>query len=322
MRVLLVIVSSLIMLAATPAFAQNQAEKMIEQMANSAKTLDYKGYFTYERGMQSASYKIVHQLKGDQEKQRLVFLDGEPLEIINDGHSLKCIHAGEGGAKASHTESLNTLFKLNRPLSDIWNYYRAELAGKARVAGRAVVQINLLPKDQHRYPYMFYVDQETGLMLKMLVLGHKGRLLERFRYVAIDYTKVEDADLVPQIKDYTVVDHSDPKADKQLQKAVPHWQLKWMPDGFRQENPQMAVSKSGGKQHDALMYSDGLSAFSVFIEEVEVPASQGTSDRIGSTSVVSRYVQLNNKKVYQITVIGEIPVSTAQQLVAAVRPLP
>lgn len=312
----------LLMLAALSR-AEVPAQQLIEQMAQSAHKLDYQGYFIYERGMQSTSYQIVHQVRDEQEKQRLVFLDGEPFEVINDGHSFQCIHPGSSNVQRIEHKGLDAWLKLQKPLANIWHYYQADVLGKSRIAGRPVTQIQLQPRDQHRYPFIFYVDDETGMMLKMLMLDQKGKLLERFRYVKIDYGEVADSALEPQIQNYQVADHStETAASTQLQAQLPAWQLAWVPDGFQQEHNQMQLwlQDEHEHQHQALMYSDGLSAFSVFIEPV-AQAGQGTSKRIGSTAIVSQYIKVSGQ-VFLVTVIGEIPPMTAQQIAISVRPAP
>ena len=51
--------------------------------------------------------QVFHMVDNGLEKQRLVFLDGESLEIVNDGHSLNCIHPGE---KAIHGEAIYVVY--------------------------------------------------------------------------------------------------------------------------------------------------------------------------------------------------------------------
>ncbi len=49
-------------------------------------------------------------------------------------------------------------------------YYHVEVLGEERVAGRNTVLIVIKPKDAYRYARRIYLDKETGLLLKSLLI--------------------------------------------------------------------------------------------------------------------------------------------------------
>lgn len=298
-------------------YALNPAQDLVEKMSITAKNLSYKGYFTHERGQQSSSYEIVHWVQNDLEKQRLVFLDGPALEIINDGHSLKCLHAGDIEKPYALPTDRMPVVVRNHSLLSVWENYNAEITGSSRVANRKVVRIQLDPKDQHRYPFVFYVDNETGLMLKMLVLNHQGQLLERFHFVSVDYQGVTESDLLPKIKDYKVVNHS-PVINDNTSNSGKSWRPSWIPRGFEEEKAVMNNGQAA-KERQVYMFSDGLSAFSVFVENFEGDVKSDTSTQTGSTSAMSHYT-LFDGQIYLVTVVGEVPIMTARQIALSMRP--
>lgn len=309
---------SLFCLLAVTGYALTPAQALVEKMAESSKAMSYKGYFTYDRGQYSSSFYLVHLADAKADKQRLVFLDGEPLEIINDGHSFSCIHSGDRSIQSARHGDLDSFLKLNKSLGSIWQHYDADIVAETRVADRSVLQIELKPKDQHRYPFVFFIDNETGLMLKMLILDVKGQPLERFHYVKIEYEGVTEDDLKPSIKNYTSVDHAPVKSDLSSNISTSRWQLTWIPAGFLQD--KIKINNWYKKVHNesVFMYSDGLSTFSVFVEQTDQPAMSGISKRIGSTSAISYYLT-EGAKVFLVTVVGEIPIITADQIAMSVR---
>ena len=309
-----IIALSLVLLLPLSTQADEKAQLLIEKMSNSAKTQDYKGFFTFERGSQSRSYFFAHKVEADKEHQRLVFMDGQPLEIIRKGHSLKCIHPGGKRLNAEHAH-LESLANLGQATAGVWAHYSADIMGEQRIAGRQTTQVVLKPTDQHRYPFVFNVDNETGVMVKMLVLDLKGRPLERFHFVNLEVDGVTDADLSPAIDGYHEVEHEAPASPSINTSDL--WQLAWVPAGFEQES---ATMKPWGEPHkgQVFMYSDGLTAFSVFVDAVDAGNQATSSKRMGSTSAVSHYLN-GEEDTYLVTVVGEIPLSTAQQIAAAVR---
>jgi sigma-E factor negative regulatory protein RseB len=314
------ILAGTIIFLGSQVYALTPAQVLVEKMSHSAKTLSYKGYFNYQRGQQDTGYKIVHWVQGDIEKQRLVFLDGAPFEIINDGHSLKCLHAGDVNSDidAAHSVDANPVHVLSGSLDSIWENYDAAIAGSSRVAGREVTRVQLSPKDNHRYPYVFFVDNETGLMLKMAVLSLQGQLLERFHFVMIDYKGVTEADLKPQIKDFKMVNHA-VIASESGGNPEQAWHLVWVPSGFKEEKAKMHDWSNRANNTQVYMFSDGLSAFSVFVEPVDADVGSDTSAQMGSTSAISHYAAFAGK-MFLVTVVGEIPMMTAKQIALSIRP--
>ena len=319
-RYLSVLIKSLVLLCglfSASVSANEQAQQLIERMSQSAKTQDFKGYFTFERGRQSSSYFVAHKIKDNKQHQRLVFMDGQPLEIIKDGHSFQCIHAGGQQVQSEHGH-LKTLVNLGQPKAKVWDYYSAETIGQQRVAGRETTRILLKPQDQHRYPFVFNVDNQSGIMVKMLVLDLKGVPLERFHFVNLELDNVEDNDLAPAMSDYKVVEHAQPTVVGAESKVdLEKWKLAWVPGGFERDGMNMKPWNSES-EHKAFMYSDGLSAFSVFIEESHAENRASISKQLGSTAAISHYVEAAGK-VFLITVVGEIPVMTAKQIASSVR---
>ena len=81
----------------------------------------------------------------------------------------------------------------------------------------------------------------------------------------------------------------------------------WIPPGFA------FVGQRQVRNHiDMLMYTDGLTTFSVFIEVASGAIPEGVAQR-GATLAVMDSLSYANKN-YRITVVGEIPVVTAQKI--------
>lgn len=81
----------------------------------------------------------------------------------------------------------------------------------------------------------------------------------------------------------------------------------------------MRIWKPQVQGQQVYMYSDGLSAFSVFVEPASADVKNDTSTQAGSTSVVSHYREVNGH-MFLVTVVGEIPIMTARQIALSVEP--
>ena len=305
--------------------ALSPAQQLVTKMTDSARNLSYKGYFTYERGQQSNSYLIIHSQVDNAIRQRLVFLDGPVIEVIDDGKSLKSLYQG-GKHSPQHPVyplsqlEINPLESRKSSLDSIWQNYNVTITGHTRVADRAVTKVQLIPKDLDRYPFVFFVDDATGLMLKMVVLTQQGQLMERFHFVHIEVGKVDESDLVPQItgQEEEIPDPAAAPIPADTSSAS-GWHLAWLPSGFIEQKPFMHPLVSPLKGQQIYRYSDGLSAFSVFIEPAKDDIKHDTATQLGSTSVISHLKKINGV-FFLVTVVGEIPIMTAKQIALSVEP--
>ena len=90
------------------------------------------------------------------------------------------------------------------------------------------------------------------------------------------------------------------------------WGVSWRPPGF-----VPAGQSTYGDVGDVKLYTDGLSAFSVFLRPMtESVTAKGKAQR-GAT-VAYMHQQMINDKPYTITVVGEVPARTAQRIATSV----
>ena len=306
---------------------QNNPKAWIHLMTEKVRELEFKGHFTYERGFQSSSYQYIHQVVDGQERQRLVFMDGAAQEIINDGTSIKYLHSKDDLQPKLYQAEVGQLLNVRKDFSHVWRLYDGVMLKDNRVAGREVKCIHLKPKDKHRYSYVFAIDEQTGLMLKMMVIDNKSRVLERYRYVQIEYTDITDADLMAGLEEVETVEQEITLSEtgvklaaetiKDFSFADMQLQLNWKPEGF--QSKVEPLEENHAVQHT---YSDGLSSFSVFIEAVDdaantLPSSKGSSWRNGGTAVATKFIksQSNSGELLQATVVGELPMATVKRIV-------
>jgi sigma-E factor negative regulatory protein RseB len=190
------------------------------------------------------------------------------------------------------------------------------MAGKSRVAGRPAVIVTLTPRDQHRYGIELHLDTETGLPLKSLLLSDKGQLLERFQFTDLNTANTPTDEMLSPSADCKQVEAV--KAKTEPQKAAVAWHSDWLPPGFELSSAAARKDPDSKSLVTSLMYDDGLARFSVFIEPVEGAAVTDIRTQLGPTVAVSR--RLNTPKGdAMVTVVGEIPMGTAERIALSMR---
>jgi len=294
-----------------PAHA-DEAQDWLTRLGQAEQTQSFHGTFVYERNGSFSTHNIWHRVQDGKVRERLLQLDGSAQEVVRiDGHT-QCV---SGTLIAGLGDSPNSAARALDP-QKLKNWYDLAVIGKSRVAGRAAVIVSLTPRDQHRYGFELHLDKETGLPLKSLLLNDKGQLLERFQFTQLDTADApSDSDLQagPDCKALT------PNADKATAlKTADEWHSDWLPPGFELSSSSSRKDPETKTQVSSLMYDDGLARFSVFLEPLNGATVTDTRTQLGPTVAVSRRLTTPQGEM-MVTVVGEIPIGTAERIALSMR---
>ncbi|MFV3405712.1 MucB/RseB C-terminal domain-containing protein [Pseudomonas sp. NY15463] len=287
-----------------------EASEWLNKLARAEQTQSYQGSFVYERNGSFSSHDIWHRVQNGKVSERLLQLDGSAQEIVRVDGKVQCV----SGALASGVGiPPDSAARVLDPLK-LMSWYDLSVAGKSRVAGRDAVIVTLTPRDQHRYAFEMHLDRQTGLPLRSLMINDKGQLLERFQMTRLDTEDaLSDADLTGSAACKPV--EAVPTTTAQ---AVAGWRSDWLPPGFELINSSVRRDPARKSTVSSLMYDDGLARFSVFLEPVADGAGADTRAQLGPTVAVSRHLTTPKGKM-MVTVVGEIPLGTAERVALSMR---
>ena len=295
-----------------PAFAASDASQWLNRLAQAEQQQSYQGTFVYERSGSFSTHDIWHRAQGTKVSERLLQLDGSAQEVTRVNGQTQCVSGalvpGVSVAPATSPRPLDPL--------KLMSWYDLSVAGESRVAGRKATIVTMTPKDQYRYGFELHLDSETGLLLKSLLLNDKGQLLERFQFTRFDPTSPSDTDLSaskncnPVAQVAAVKDPSGPI----------NWHSDWLPPGFELANSAVRKDPDSKSTVSSLMYDDGLARFSVFLEPLNGAKATDARTQLGPTAAVSRRLSTPKGDV-MVTVVGEIPIGTAERIALSMRPL-
>jgi len=219
--------------------------------------------------------------------------------------------------------------------ADVNDYYTLEELPVSRVLGRPARVILVNPKDQFRFGYRLWLDENTAMPLKTQLCDSKGQIIEQILFARLDMPEnIPDSDLTPTVHTEGMRWVHQGASHDSASSALSAYRASELPPGFH-----LTVSGAqtlGGATTPAthLVYSDGLATVSVFVE-AERDAKPGTDDkpatpaeppmqglaRVGSGFAFSTVVQ-----GHQVTAVGEVPAQTVEFIAHSVKsssgPLP
>ncbi|QEY61881.1 RNA polymerase subunit sigma [Metapseudomonas lalkuanensis] len=286
------------------------AQDWLQRLADAEQRQSFQGTFVYERNGSFSTHEVWHQVQqGGEVRERLLQLDGPAQEVVRVNGRTQCV-SGSLSDQMADGQAWPARALDAKQLSE---WYDLRLAGESRVAGHAAVVLTLTPRDQHRYGFELHLDRDTGLPLKSLLLSDKGQLLERFQFTRIDTASAPaDADLQagPACKAVRAAEVQPEKASR--------WRSDWLPPGFSLTSAQERRSPVSSDPVSSLLYSDGLARFSVFLEPLHGAVVEDARSQLGPTVMVSKRVSTADGDV-MVTVVGEIPLGTAERVALSMR---
>lgn len=285
----------------------SDAQDWLERIGPALARLDYQGTLVMVSGTSMETLGVYHAFDGGHERMRLVTLTGAHREVIRDDKMVMCIGTGieSVGYDADTTGRWNPAGQFAN--AGKLDSYRAKLGKVGRVADRDCQIVDLEPKDGWRYGYRLWLDHQTGLPLRIALVGEGGRALEQMAFASLQVgNKPDPANLRPStqqgLRRVQTLD-----AGKQ---ADPGWRVVSPPPGF--------TLRSGRRLGESvqLLYSDGLASVSVYVEPVSGTQRGESGMRRGAVNM--RSFREGGRRV---VAIGKVPAATVDYFARNVRPV-
>jgi len=289
--------------------------KILVDAHQASKTLNYQGIFHLKNFKEIQSMEITHAMHGQDEYTRMTLMDGEPGELLSHGKNTFVYHSNENNVviqKRAH----HHLFPSVLPSSpeNLKKVYTLSFGQVERVADRMAQMLILIPKDDFRHQYHFWIDQETALPLKMIVSNKSNEVIEQASFIKLKIIGAEK-DLSwfkPRIdlsKEY-VMDEK----EEVILPGLKFWTFRKVPKGFSEMNATATRNKEINVLSHHLIYSDGLSYISVFIQ----PVQTGLKPKVGSISMEGTNVSATYYRGYQVMAVGTVPMSTLESFTKSI----
>jgi sigma-E factor negative regulatory protein RseB len=279
----------------------------LQRMHHAVHTLDYEGQFLYQVDSHVETMYVVHRVDNGRELERLVAMDGEEREMVRKGQAVAFLEPGglPMSISGGEVEALKAK-KAGVNYKKITQNYAIEAKGAYRVAGRDTHVVSLLPKDKLRFGHRLYLDKETFLPLRSMMFDETGAQRMQVSFVDV---KIGDG-ITPIEQDISALSQAKSRpllasvTDRKL------WDFTHLPAGFVLDFRHYYPNE----QREHLVFSDGLTSVSMYIENLQDNALSGHSRR-GTSQIYGA-----NKYGKQITLMGEVPSATLEMFIHAMRP--
>lgn len=283
---------------------EGDAALLLSKAMQATSRLNYSGVFVYRQGNISETSRIVHFVDGGKEYEHLEVLDGSPREVVREGDEITCYMPETRTVFVEHRSEHGSFpVMLPASLGSISEHYSISAGPTQRVAGHETQTIVLEPRDEYRYGHRFWVDKNSGLLLKASINDGHHELLESFAFTELNLGISPDiAKIRPQVKtsEDWIVHHVAARESSRAEES--NWIFRNPLPGFRRTAGMRRQVRLNSPESLHFVFSDGLSAISVFIE----PNAGAKPDRqVVNMGAINAYRRILGD--YQILVMGDVP---------------
>lgn len=288
------------------------------KLQKAAASRSYQGTVTYSVGGTVSSARLQHHGDGRERVEKLEILDGRArLQYRHNDQTVTVwpeskLAVLEPADPVPAFPSVGDLQGL-RPQE----HYELKRGGSERVAGREAEVLLVNPRDAQRHGLRWWVDRESGLLLRSDTLGPQGEILESAAFTDLKLLPKPQPEAViaamRRLDGLRVVKPQPVKAQLEAE----GWMLGRLVGGFQQRlcsrRPLDATADGPPTPVLQTIYSDGLAHVSLFIEPYDAGRHrQGMRTTMGATNTV-----MHRRGDWWITIVGEVPMATVLQFDSA-----
>jgi sigma-E factor negative regulatory protein RseB len=290
-----------------------EALQLLQKVSGAPQKVTYSGVFTYRSGSRSETSRITHLIDGSDEFEYLEALDGSPRQVVRMNEQVRCFLPENRLLIIEQRRSNRQLFPTLLPgsLAGLTEHYWIRKGPAGRVAGVDSQAVFVEPKDEFRYGHQFWIEPQSGLLLKAHLVDENGTPLETFSFTELKIGGAVNREAIKsqfalKNDDWRVqfVQASDAKGDDG------QWVFRNTIPGFRRLSGMKRQLRPDAPESTQLVFSDGLAAISVFFEPM---AGRGKEEAnlfsMGAISVYRR--QMGD---YQLIVMGDVPAAVLRRL--------
>lgn len=295
---------------------QLNLEQLLTQIQLASTRVTYQGVFVSHWANQNlVSSRITNIFHNNQLSRRVESLDDSPVEVLRtDDQQIQLLPDKQVVISTPIKEHEFPGLLLTKA-AGISNYYFAhELNAPARVAGIDCKKIEIAPRDNDRYGFRLCVEPIKRLLLQIETVNPKQQIVSQTAFTHLLLDEQIAAETIDTEHDYVNWNHFKPRSNE-VDLEAEGWQFS-LPSGF-QKVTSFKLIMGTKKEVRQLTLSDGLSSFSLFIQELD----QQDKEQYGDSDQVEGPVNIYSRRLgtYWLTALGAMPLTTLKAVAESAR---
>jgi sigma-E factor negative regulatory protein RseB len=296
---------------ACSAQANNTADPLswLTRATQASRQASYEGVYVHTNGERTSTVRVSHANTSGEEHERIEPLDGASMEIVRRNEEMYCRFPDAKTVRLDPRVT-NRFFPaiLAAPAETIAASYDVKLGKTEHVLGYECQWIRLEPRDQMRFSQRLCSELSSGLILRAKVLNASRQVIEQYTFTELRIgPQANRADLKSIFKARSRQWLTDGQPRDETANVDTGWTVSNAPAGFQKIAELKRTLPGRDKPVSQIVLTDGLASLSVFVEPNAVSRAVESSSEDGTTAFHARPMGGQ-----MITVLGEVPLATAQ----------
>ena len=302
-----------------PAVAETpSAAALLQQMQRAYHHYNFELSMVKIRQSDLEPMRFTHGALDNLDLSHLIYLNGRPSEYLKRNRDITFFEPGHDPYTLSGARMPGLWCALlDMDLERVLQSYEPVVTGRNRIAGLPTQVVRLVPKDANKYGLMLWLEQESGLLLRLDLLDREGNLVEQ--YMGVDLRILaEPSGWLRQLANSRLPAAVSVTEAYQAPQQSLGWAPGWLPAGFSVKSTDRHQLAGTEQFVDYMLLSDGLVDISIYVAGADKSISDGNQVvRQGATSLL----RLMNDHKVEVTVVGEVPAETARRIASSLHSL-
>ncbi len=283
----------------------------LQRAAEAARSSSYAGTFAHSNGDRTSTVRITHVNVNGEEHERIEPLDGPPLEIVRKNDEMFCYFPDAKTVRLDRRVTPRFFPAILSPTpSAVAASYDVKLGQTERVLGYDCQWIRLDPKDGLRYAQRLCSEVNSGLVIRAKTFNDKNQMIELYTFTDLKVGREVARSDVRSIFEARVKRWiTDAQPREEAKSVDTGWAVTNPPAGFNKVTELRRTLPGRSAPVSQIIYSDGLASLSVFVEPNAPPRTGDASSEDGTTTFF-----VHPMGEHLVSVLGEVPLATAQQV--------
>ena len=297
--------------------APNDAASWLQRAIYAARNASYSGIYAHSNGDRTSAVRITHVNMGNEEHERIEPLDGPPLEIVRRNDEMFCYFPDAKTIRLDRRVTAHffpALLSASSPEA-IAASYDLKLGKTESALGFDCQWIRLEPRDSMRYAQGLCAETNSGLVVRAKTFNAQNQVIEQYTFTELKIgPQVARGDVKSSFEARVKRWFTDRQPREETKSVDTGWTVNEPPPGFRKVTELRRTLPGRPAPVSQLVYTDGVASISVFVEpNGSPPRSADASTEDGTTTF---FVHPMGDTV--VSVLGEVPLGTAQQVARSV----
>jgi len=289
----------------------------LQRAMQAARTATYSGTYVHSNGGRTSTVRITHANVGKEEQERIEPLDGMPYDIVRRNDDMFCYFPDAKTVRVDRRVTARFFPAIIEGTPEaVASSYEVKLGRAENVLEYNCQWIQLEPRDALRFPQALCSEVNSGLVLRAKTFNAQRQVIEQYTFT--DFKMGSGAAVRPDVKSIFEarvkrwITDSQPRDE--AKSVDTGWAVSDLPPGFRKLAELKRNLPGRPAPVSQLVFSDGVASLSVFVEPNSPPPR--TADASSEDGTTAFYVRPMGETL--VTVLGEVPLGTAERFARSV----